>query len=212
MCKISNLLIYSLLYVSDRQTKRFTLQKIPKSKNGLQYQSLIFVFFLPSSLLKKHLIHSAARPAWLFISGNISRAEIHVDILQFFFTVNEILIHLHNSRAAPVTGRGDVSERFRHKLFAFFPCRVLDYNCASRSREAANFPMRLCASFYTGICISSVSCYLMKCVHTCSSVSGRPNCSLPSAMHFIRNVMFLASTRIVCFPSPSMSACPGSLP
>lgn len=162
--------------------------------------------------MKKCFTYSAACPVWLFFSGNISRAEIHVDILQFFFPVNVILIHLHNPRAAPVTGRGDVSERIRHKLSAFFPCRVLDYNCASRSREAANFLMRLCASFYPGICIFSVSCYLMKCVHTCFSVSGRPNCSLPSAMHFIRNVMFLASTRIVCFPSPSMSACPGSLP
>lgn len=53
---------------------------------------------------------------------------------------------------------------------------------------------------------------MMKCVHTCSSVFGRPICSLPSAMHFIKNDMFLASTRIVCFPSSSMSACPSSLP
>jgi len=74
-----------------------------------------------------------------------------------------------------------------------------------------SFEPILLAQFFHRL-FDTTSCYLMKCVHTRSSVSGRPNCSLPSAMHFIRNVMFLASTRIVCFPSPSMSACPGSLP
>ena len=52
----------------------------------------------------------------------------------------------------------------------------------------------------------------MKCVAIRSSFSGRPNCSLPSAILFIKNVMLRASVRIVCRPSPSCSASPGARP
>ena len=52
----------------------------------------------------------------------------------------------------------------------------------------------------------------MKCVAILSSFSGRPNCSLPSAILFIKNVMLRASVRIVCRPSPSCSASPGAQP
>ena len=44
------------------------------------------------------------------------------------------------------------------------------------------------------------------------SVSGRPNFSFPSAILFIKNVIFLASVRMVCFPSSSISASPTFLP
>ena len=42
--------------------------------------------------------------------------------------------------------------------------------------------------------------------------SGSPNCSFPSAILFIRKVIFLASVRIVCLPSSSFSASPGAAP
>lgn len=52
----------------------------------------------------------------------------------------------------------------------------------------------------------------MKCVHSCGSVSGSPKASRPSAMLFIRKDMLRASVRIVCKPSASCAACPGSRP
>lgn len=46
----------------------------------------------------------------------------------------------------------------------------------------------------TGGALSSSDFYhLMKFVNTTSSFSGRPNCSLPSAMLFIRNTMLRAT-------------------
>ena len=54
--------------------------------------------------------------------------------------------------------------------------------------------------------------HLIKWVGLHSSVSGKPNCSLPKAMLFIRNTIFLASIRMVCLPSSSISASPLPLP
>ena len=52
--------------------------------------------------------------------------------------------------------------------------------------------------------------YLVKFVHTRSSVSGRPIRSFPRTMLFIRNTIFLASTRITCRPSASTLPSPDS--
>ena len=45
--------------------------------------------------------------------------------------------------------------------------------------------------------------YRMKFVPILSSFSGNPYASFPSAILFIRKVIFLASVRIICIPSPS---------
>lgn len=52
----------------------------------------------------------------------------------------------------------------------------------------------------------------MKFVLWKGSFSGKPYFSLPSAMLFIRKVMFLASARMVCSPSASCAASPCTLP
>lgn len=54
--------------------------------------------------------------------------------------------------------------------------------------------------------------YVIKLVHSRFSFSGRPKASLPSAILFIRKVIFSARTRIVCKPSASSVAWPGALP
>ena len=54
--------------------------------------------------------------------------------------------------------------------------------------------------------------YLIKLVNTFCSASGRPICSLPRAMLFIKKLMLSASTRTVCKPSASCSASPFAPP
>lgn len=58
-----------------------------------------------------------------------------------------------------------------------------------------------------------LSCrHLMKCVDTGSSLWGSPYFSFPSAMLFMRNDMLRARVRIVCSPSSSLRASPGTSP
>ena len=54
--------------------------------------------------------------------------------------------------------------------------------------------------------------YLTKFVSWCSSFSGKPYFSFPSAILFMRNAIFLARTLIVCSPSSSCIASPFSVP
>ncbi len=72
--------------------------------------------------------------------------------------------------------------------------------------------------FYKKFLVQYLNCkikkasHLIKCVGVHSSASGRPKRSLPSAMLFIKNDIFLAKARIVCIPSASKFASPFSLP
>ena len=52
----------------------------------------------------------------------------------------------------------------------------------------------------------------IKFVPRLASFSGSPYASFPSLILFIKNVIFLASVRIVCLPSSSFSASPGAAP
>ena len=54
--------------------------------------------------------------------------------------------------------------------------------------------------------------YRMKFVPMRGSFSGRPYFSLPSSMERIKKVMFRASVRIICKPSPSCCASSARLP
>ena len=54
--------------------------------------------------------------------------------------------------------------------------------------------------------------YRIKFVLWNGSFSGRPYFSFPRAILFIRNVIFLASVRMVCNPSKSCCASPAALP
>ena len=54
--------------------------------------------------------------------------------------------------------------------------------------------------------------YRMKFVLWNGSFSGRPYCSLPRAMLFIKKAILRARVRIVCRPSASCAASPGAVP
>lgn len=52
----------------------------------------------------------------------------------------------------------------------------------------------------------------IKFVRSNGSLSGRPYASFPSAMLFMRNVIFRARVRMLCSPSRSCAASPAALP
>ena len=81
-------------------------------------------------------------------------------------------------------------------------------HCQSAGRPDNGIKNRL-----AGSCRKPVFAYhLIKLVLSNGSFSGRPNCSLPSAILFIRNAIFLARVRMDCMPSASCAASPCSLP
>lgn len=87
--------------------------------------SIFFIYKL--SVHAVHLIYVTDCHLRFFISWYISCCmEFHVNVSEFLFTVNIILIHFYSTGAASVAGSWNISERFCYKLFALFTCRFLN--------------------------------------------------------------------------------------
>ena len=86
------------------------------------------------------------------------------------------------------------------------PCRkILICTWQCRIKDRYYFPIfhKNCS---TPILLTHPLTYLIKFVHASTSFSGKPYLSFPSAMLFIKKLIFLARVRICCIPSSSCTA------
>ena len=75
---------------------------------------------------------------WSFIAGNISRPERHVDLFQFPFSVNIVLVHIRQAGRTAIAGTVAVAKRIRYDLLPFF-FRCVFYQ--QRFNHHANTPL-----------------------------------------------------------------------